>query len=134
MRYLFASILAFILLFSCKNNENIYLPTGSLDFYLILSPLCPVEPCKQTAEEIAKIYANYTVIISDSSTSKALIQMPLKYDGKSGKISIKDLKPATYAITLAPPSFFTRKVFPIYAIIEKNKNTVINISLDTGIR
>ncbi len=134
MKHFLAGFMVVSILFACKNNEQIGLAVGSLEFNLTISPLCSVEPCRLTSEEIAKIYANYTAILSDSLTQAKVGQLPIKYNGKIGNVSFKNLNPGVYSLRLEPASFMTRKFFPVYVSIQKNKISTVDISLDTGIR
>jgi len=101
---------------------------GVLEGKVTVGPLCPVEPCSVSADQIAKAYTsrNITVFAQDKAT--IVYQMPLNPDGSF----MVELDAGTYYVTVRPGGIGD---FPLQkAVVSANQTTSLNLDVDTGIR
>ena len=123
----------FVTLIACS-SQTITPDIGLLDLKVTIGPLCPVEPCNRTTEDIRKVYESYTFTVKEAKTGKVVLEKKLTYNGTNGVLKSTDLSAGEYELDFSPKSFFTKQGFPRPFIIEKNKTTQLDISIDTGIR
>lgn len=122
-----------VILIACS-SQTITPDMGSLDLKVTIGPLCPVEPCNRTADEIRKVYEAYAFTVKDTKTGKIVLEKNLTYNGTNGVLKSTDVLVGEYELDVTPSSIFTKRNFPQTFIIEKGKTTQLNISIDTGIR
>lgn len=120
-------------LFACS-SQMIIPDIGSLDLKVTIGPLCPIEPCNRTADDIRKVYEAYTFTVKDVKTGKVVLEKTLTYNGTNGVLKSTDMSVGEYELDFTPKSFFTKQGFPRPFTIEKSKTTQLEISIDTGIR
>lgn len=120
-------------LFACS-SQTITPDIGSLDLKVTIGPLCPIEPCNRTADDIRKVYEAYTFTVKDVKTGKVVLEKTLTYNGTNGVLKSTDMSVGEYELDFTPKSFFTKQGFPRPFTIEKSKTTQLEISIDTGIR
>ena len=125
--------LSIIFLMACT-SETLAPATGSLDIKVTIGPLCPVEPCKKTAEEFRQIYESYSFVITNPKDKSVVLEQKLSYNGTNGLLKSNSIAVGEYELNLKPESFFTKRGFPKTVIIEKDKTTTMEIDIDTGIR
>ena len=103
---------------------------GTISGKISIGPLCPVEPCYSYHN--ANVYLGRSIILnSQTKTYAAPIYIPLNADG-----SFRLQVPAdTYIVNLNPCyELGCRTAFPRTALVTANTESVLNISIDTGIR
>ena len=123
----------FLTLIACS-SQTITPDMGSLDLKVTIGPLCPVEPCNRTADDIRKVYEAYTFTVKETKTGKVVLEKTLTYNGTNGVLKSTDMSVGEYELDFSPKSLFTKQGFPRLFNIEKSKTTQLDISIDTGIR
>ncbi len=122
-----------VTLFACS-SQTITPDIGSLDLKVTIGPLCPIEPCNRTVEDIRKVYEAYAFTVKDTKTGKLVLEKSLSYNGTNGVLKSTDILVGEYELDVTPSSFFTKRNFPQTFIIEKGKTTQLEVLIDTGIR
>ena len=122
-----------VTLFACS-SQTITPDMGSLDLKVTIGPLCPLEPCNKTTDDIRKVYEAYAFTIKDTKTGKVVLEKKLTYNGTNGVLKSTDILVGEYELDVTPSSFFTKRNFPQTFIIEKGKITQLEVLIDTGIR
>ena len=130
-----------ILSFSCENATNITLKTGILEGKVTIGPLCPVEPCNLTPEEIAAIFEARKVIVYEKSSLKKIIEIQLSAGGEysislnSGQyiVDISDANGNALPLDLSQRPQFGNAI-PQEAEIFSDQTTISDFDIDTGIR
>ncbi|GGD67992.1 hypothetical protein GCM10011514_35130 [Emticicia aquatilis] len=122
-----------VTLLACS-SQTITPDVGSLDLKVTIGPLCPVEPCNKTTDDIRKVYEAYTFTVKEAKTGKVVLEKTLAYNGTNGVLKSTDMSVGEYELDFTPKSFFTKQGFPRPFTIEKNKTTQLEIAIDTGIR
>jgi len=103
---------------------------GILEGRVTISPLCPVEPCHISSEQLAQIYAAEKIIIySENKTSVVKEFSP----NSGGNYSI-ELNPGNYVIDIERKGIGGSGNLPADIKIESGKMVTLNIDIDTGIR
>lgn len=128
------SLISVFLLMVLVGCEKTVMETGSLVVNVSVGPLCPVEPCKKTPNEIKLAYEAYSLVLTEAISGTLLVEKPLSYDGTRGTFGISTLEVGDYKLTIKPDNVFSRKGFPKDIKIESGKTTTVDISIDTGIR
>jgi hypothetical protein len=114
---------------------------GVLEGKVTIGPLCPVEPCNLTPEQIAKVYTSRKVIIYEQAAQKKVTETNLN---ENGEYSLT-LKPGSYIIDIsdsegnALPLDIQRRPFmgntaPKEAEVKAGEKVTVNFDIDTGIR
>ena len=114
-----------LLLFGCASPQN---AKGTLEGTITIGPLCPVEPCHLTQEQIDQAYTSRSIIIyaSDRTTIARQISIP-----PGGNYEI-ELTPGRYFVTIRPGGIGD---YPFQEIIvSSNQTTRLDLNVDTGIR
>ncbi len=132
-KFFVLSSLSILFLIACA-SETVLPDTGSLDIKVTIGPLCPTEPCNRPPDDIRKIYETYSFTVTDTKTSKQVMEKQLTYNGTNGVMKSTDIIVGEYELNVKPETFFTKRVFPKTIKIEKNKTTSLEIDIDTGIR
>ena len=122
-----------VALFACS-SQAIAPEIGSLDLKVTIGPLCPLEPCNKTTDDIRKVYEAYAFTVKDTKTGKLVLEKSLSYNGTNGVLKSTDILVGEYELDVAPSSIFTKRNFPQTFIIEKGKTTQLEVLIDTGIR
>ena len=123
----------FVTLIACS-SQTITPDIGLLDLKATIGPLCSVEPCNRTTDDIRKVYEAYTFTIKEAKTGKVVLEKTLTYNGTNGVLTSTEMSVGAYELDFTPKTFFTKQGFPRPFIIEKSKTTQLDISIDTGIR
>jgi hypothetical protein len=133
MKNITTIILVLVVIFACS-TKTIAPETGSIDIQVTIAPLCPVEPCNKTTEELKTIYESYSFIISNPKDKSVVLEQKLAYNGTKGLMKSSNITVGEYELNIKPDNVFTRKGFPKTIKIEKDKTTSFEIDIDTGIR
>lgn len=122
-RFAFPFLFLALLLFGCASQ-----PDGTLAGKITIGPLCPVEPCGLTQEQIDMAYTSRTIIVYASDRSTIITQMSIP---PGGNYSIR-LSPGTYFVTIRPGGIGD---YPLQQVsISSGQTTTLNMDVDTGIR
>ena len=128
--------------FACENaTNNITLKTGILEGRITLGPLCPIEPCNLTPEQIAAIYEARKVIIYEKSSLSKIAEIQLNADGEyslslnAGQyiIDVSDANGNALPLELSQRPRFGNAI-PQEAEILEDQTTISDFDIDTGIR
>ncbi|MFA5411807.1 MAG: hypothetical protein WC350_00460 [Candidatus Micrarchaeia archaeon] len=123
MQKILASALLALLLFGCASQAN-----GTLSGKITIGPLCPVEPCHLTQEQIGQAYTSRSIIVyaQDRSTIASQTSIPAGGNYQIG------LPPGTYFVTIRPGGIGD---YPLQEVsISSGQTTTLNMDVDTGIR
>jgi len=121
------------ILFACT-TKTIVPETGSIDIKVTIGPLCPVEPCNKTTEELKLIYESYSFVITNPKTKMVVLEQKLIHNGTNGLMKSSNIAVGEYELNIKPENFFTKRGFPKTIKIGKDKTTSLEIDIDTGIR
>ena len=124
----FIAIIMPLLLAACGAESNGGKPSseGTLTGTISIGPVCPVEPCDQSA---GSIYVGRELVLL--STDGDPIRVPLADDG-SFKVN---LEPTTYLIRLEGCDYLgCNQAFPVEKTVVSGETVTLNVNLDTGIR
>lgn len=122
-----------VTLIACS-SQTITPDIGSLDLKVTIRPLCPVEPCNRSKEELKQIYESYSFVVSNPVTKNIVSEQKVVFMDVYGRVKLNNLTVGEYELDITPKTIFTKQGFPKMFIIEKNKVTELEISIDTGIR
>ena len=134
-RYLFIMLLTIITLavvVVLNTNSTVPLPdgsTGNLTGRVTIGPLCPVEPCSVSHEQIVAAYAARPIIIT---TEKGTFAGSVTADPDTG-YSIA-LRPGNYIVDIQHQGIGGSGDLPKTVIIHPGEPVRLDISIDTGIR
>jgi len=130
-----------ILSFSCENAADTTLNTGILEGKVTIGPLCPVEPCNLTPEEIAAVFEARKVIVYEKSSLRKIMEIQLNAGGEysvslnSGQyiVDISDANGNALPLDLSQRPQFGNAI-PQEAEIFSDQTTISDFDIDTGIR
>ena len=122
-----------VCLFACI-TKTIAPETGLIDIKVTIAPLCPVEPCNKTTEELKAIYESYSFVITNPKDKSVVLEQKLTYNGTNGLLENSNIAIGEYELNIKPENIFTKRGFPKTVKIEKNKTTSLEIDIDTGLR
>ena len=131
-----------LLSFACENGINdTTAETGILEGKVTIGPLCPIEPCNLTPEQIAAIYEARKVIIYEKSSLSKIAEIQLNADGEysvvlnSGMyiVDVSDANGNALPLDLSQRPQFGNAI-PHEAEIFSAKTTISDFDIDTGIR
>jgi len=124
MQKIFASLALALLLFGCASQGA----SGTLAGKITIGPICPVEPCNLTQEQIDQAYSSRAIIVYAYDQSTIVFQSPIP---PGGDYQIQ-LPPGTYFVTIRPGGIGD---YPLQQVsISPNQTTTLNMDVDTGIR
>ncbi|TDD99660.1 hypothetical protein [Flavobacterium cellulosilyticum] len=122
-------LLITVLILSCDSTQNT--DKGFLEGKITIGPLCPVEtiPPKPECQPTSETYKNWPVFVwtADKKNKVVLIEPDL-----NGNYKV-DLPIGTYVVDLDMQHYFGKNL-PAIVVISSNKTTVLEVSIDTGIR
>jgi hypothetical protein len=113
---------------------------GFLKGKVTIGPLCPVEPCNLTPEQIAKIYKARKAIIYDQETRKMVAETNLDGNGEfaftlnEGKYIVDISDAEGNVLPLDEPRNRLGNAMPEEVKIKSGQTTSIEFDIDTGIR
>lgn len=110
--------------------DNILQNVGFLEGKVEIGPLCPVEPCNLTQDQIAQAYEARKIIVytSDRSSIVAIVSLD-----KIGNYKIA-LSPGRYVVDINRIGIDSSADVPREITIETGKTVRLDIRIDTGIR
>jgi inhibitor of cysteine peptidase len=110
--------------------DNILQNVGFLEGKVEIGPLCPVEPCNLTQDQIAQAYEARKIIVytSDRSSIVAIVSLD-----KIGNYKIA-LSPGRYVADINRIGIDSSADVPREITIETGKTVRLDIRIDTGIR
>jgi hypothetical protein len=103
--------------------------TGTLTGNLTIGPLCPVEPCTISPDQIIAVYAARPIMIS---TERGTFIGSVTADPDSG-YSVA-LEPGTYVVDIRHQGIGGSGGLPKTVTIHPGETVRLDISVDTGIR
>ena len=103
---------------------------GTLSGHVTIGPMCPVEPCNVTQEQIEAAYASRKILIYNAGGQSVLEEVGI---GKNGNYSV-ELNPGNYVVDIPHTGVGGSADLPAEIKIEAGKTIVLNIDIDTGIR
>jgi hypothetical protein len=103
--------------------------TGTLTGYLTIGPLCPVEPCTTSHDQIVTAYAARPIMIT---TEGGTFIRSVTADPDSG-YSVA-LEPGTYVVDIRHQGIGGSGDLPKTVTIHPGETVRLDISIDTGIR
>ncbi len=123
MRHICAIFLLSLILFGCASQPN-----GTLKGKITIGPLCPVEPCHLTQEQIDLAYTSRSIIVYSQDRSTIISQASIP---PGGNYSL-ELPPGTYFVTIRPGGIGE---YPLHEVtIISGQATTLDMDVDTGIR
>jgi len=114
-----------LLLFGCASPQN---TKGTLEGTITIGPLCPVEPCHLSQEQIDQAYTSRSIIVYASDRTTIVRQISIPPGGNYGM----ELTPGRYFVTIRPGGIGDYPFQEI--IISSNQTTRLDLDVDTGIR
>lgn len=127
---------------TCANTtNNTVLETGILEGKVTIGPLCPVEPCNLTQQQIAAVYEARKVIVYKKSLLSQIAKVQLNAVGEfsislnSGQyiVDISDANGNDLPLDLSKRPRIGNAL-PQEAEIFVDQTTIVDFDIDTGIR
>jgi len=110
--------------------DNILQNIGFLEGNVEIGPLCPVEPCNLTQDQIAQAYKARKIIVFTSDRSSIVATISLD---PTGNYRIA-LNPGRYVVDINRIGIDSSADVPKEIVIESGKTVRLDIRIDTGIR
>ena len=118
------------LITGCIQKENIQKEKGILEGHVSIGPLCPVEPCNITSENLRKVYEATKIFIYSEDRKSLIKEISLN---STGNYKV-ELDPGMYVLDTEHIGIGGSKDLPKNIRIETGKTTILDIDIDTGIR
>ena len=104
---------------------------GTLTGNVTIGPLCPVEPCDMTPEQIEFAYSERKIYIHPARNTSLLVkEVDVHYDRPYSV----DLLPGTYIVDINHIGMDRSGDVPARITIRPNVTDTLDIDIDTGIR
>jgi len=145
-RFFFIGILSAVLMSGCGQDDTVLeqilkQENGILRGKVTIGPLCPVEPCSLSTEQIAQVYQARKVIIYEQSTQVKIATIDLRADGEysfplnPGKyiVDVSDAQGNELSLDLSKRPRLGN-VMPTEIEVKAGDQTVVDFDIDTGIR
>jgi hypothetical protein len=117
-------VLNSVLLPGCTATEE-----GALAGHVTIGPLCPLEPCHPSPEQLALAYSSRKVNILTLNRN-IVATVPI---GPKGDYVVR-LAPGNYIVDISHIGIDRSSDVPNKVVIIGGQTTVLNISIDTGLR
>ncbi len=117
--------LGLVLIAGCIQQEK-----GVLQGNVTIGPLCPVEPCHVSPQQMEKVYELRKILIYDANRQSVLEEVNID---KNGTYSIY-LNPGKYVVDINKTGIDRSADVPKEINIEPGKTVALDINIDTGIR
>ncbi len=128
---LFAVIIFSGLLSACMANLDNGTPAYGMVYGVVtIGPLCPVEPCQLTEDQIDDIYAARKIIIYREDTSTVVQTVSIDDD----RYYRAYLLPGNYVVDINREGIDHSSNVPVAIKLGENESLRIDIDIDTGIR
>ena len=121
-------IISIVFITDYFQKENLQKEKGILEGHVSIGPLCPVEPCNITSENLQKVYDATKIFVYSKDRKSYVKEISLN---STGNYKV-ELNPGIYV--LDTDHIGIGKDIPKEVRIETGKTTILNISIDTGIR
>jgi hypothetical protein len=102
---------------------------GALTGNVTIGPLCPVEPCTVTPDQLAAAYTARTIVVSIPRDAVIAEAVPDPYTGYTFI-----LKPGTYFVDIKHHGIDRSPELPKTVTIRAGETIRLDISIDTGMR
>jgi len=102
---------------------------GTLTGTVTIGPLCPVEPCTISPEQLAAVYEARTVIVRSPAGDRIAEQHP---DPRAGYTIA--LRPGVYRVDIVPGGMHVTPDLPKSVTVRPGETVRVDITIDTGIR
>jgi hypothetical protein len=102
---------------------------GTLTGMVTIGPLCPVEPCQISPEQLAAVYAARTVTVRSPAGDLIAEQHPDPWSGYT-----IPLRPGVYRVDIVPGGMHASPDLPKSVTIRPEETVRVDITIDTGIR
>ena len=126
-KILFFVILSGLIFSSCAKKDSF----GSLSGKVTIGPLCPVEPCDMTPEQINQVYNKRKILIYPASDTTLLYK---EVDIYPDSLYHVFLLTGTYIVDINHLGVDRSGDVPAKITIKPNVTDTLNIDIDTGIR
>jgi hypothetical protein len=126
--------------FELQGDVDMNLGEGIIRGKVTIGPLCPVEPCDLTPEQIASIYEARKVFVYEKATEAKVTEANLKGNGEFSfslrpGIYIVDISDAEgNELSLDSPRMHIGNAIPQEVEVKPYEEATVNIDIDTGIR
>ncbi len=120
-----ALFLGLVLIAGCIQRE-----TGVLQGKVTIGPLCPVEPCRISPDQMEKVYEMRKILIYDANRQSLLEEVNIS---RNATYRI-ELNPGSYVVDINRIGIDRSAEVPGKINIEPGKTVVLDINIDTGIR
>jgi hypothetical protein len=120
-----ALLLGLVLIAGCVQRE-----TGVLQGKVTIGPLCPVEPCHISPDQMEKAYDLRKILIYDANRQSVLEEVNISRNGTY----MINLAPGNYVVDINRIGIDRSGEVPEKINIEPGKTVVLDINIDTGIR
>lgn len=129
--YLFGLLISVTLFAGCLKEYNELWPgAGKLEGKVTISPLCSVEPCNLTPEQIAGAYNLRKILIYAADSSTVIKKIAIEPDGTYVVI----LDKGHYVVDINYLGLDRSNDVPKAITITDGRIIKLNIDIDTGIR
>ncbi len=105
-------------------------PPGVLKGTVTIGPLCPVEPCNISPDQLAAVYAARKVIVYNSDRTAEVKEVSLDQNGGYST----ELEPGQYIVDINHAGIDHSPDVPRTVTIVSGQTVTVDISIDTGIR
>jgi hypothetical protein len=102
---------------------------GTLTGVVSIGPLCPVEPCTVSPDQIVSAYSAHPIFIA--TTGGTAVTAVIAEPGTGYSVN---LRPGTYIVDVARQGVGGSRELPATVTIRSGETVWLNISIDTGIR
>ena len=103
--------------------------TGTLTGTVTIGPLCPVEPCTLSRDQLVAAYAARPITLSTPSGATVAT---ITADPATGYTV--DVQPGTYVVDIPHQGIGGSPELPALVTIHRGETVRLDISIDTGIR
>ena len=123
-----------------RSSDPLNVKNGILQGKVSIGPLCPVEPCNLSPQQIAEVYGPRKVIVYDQLTKNKVAKVDLDQDGEyalsltPGKYVIDVTDGKGNELPLEGPRVRFGNVQPKEIEIRGGEKTEVFFNIDSGIR
>ncbi|NOY37389.1 MAG: hypothetical protein GXO83_07410 [Chlorobi bacterium] len=118
------------MLSGCLNLSQDTQPEGKLTGKVTIGPLCPVEPCDLTEEQVYAAYDARKLLVYDRDTTVVLWKVGINHDST---YTVR-LAEGLYIVDIDHTGIDHSDDVPERIVIKAGMTDTLNIDIDTGIR